>query len=484
MDLFGKSDPYCIFLLASGHGRGKTYREVHRTEVQEHTLNPQWNCFVQPIFAFCENDYDRRIRVKMFDWDRGTNDHDFIGQFDMTVRMLLSPKAKFRVINLEKQRTLGDKYKHSGSVTFKVAQHFSMLHDVDREADASHVRHRPAGYREAEIEKTPQQRKAFLAFMAGGQALVKAQAMVRMATGLALHKTAEELSEETHRMRSAQQSQEQRQQALQRMTTNMQMFARKQQAEETLSLQVRGEGLPKMDTFGLSDPFLEFYKIKQAGSSDTGSDGAASAAAASSSGIMSPSSSRRSSAATSSATASHGPPSLPVDGWELFAKSEVVKSTLNPKWPPMLIKAAAFFAEGAAGVAAEAAAAAAASADAAAGSPTASVSSPGTSPTASARTLSSTSVLIRCFDWNSSGTMELIGECQSDYAQLRRARDLRLDLLATEKDGKVKKRGALILEFCRAVQTRTEEKDISATRHSLARKSKRQSVASLAGLKL
>ena len=66
MDTFGKSDPYCIFELADGHGKTKTFKEIHRTEIIQHTLNPQFKAFVKTVSDFCDRDYDRRIRVKMF----------------------------------------------------------------------------------------------------------------------------------------------------------------------------------------------------------------------------------------------------------------------------------------------------------------------------------------------------------------------------------------------------------------------------------
>lgn len=148
---------------------------------------------------------------------QNVGEHDFIGEFDMTVRQLLNSKSKFKVINPEKAaaaKVSGDKYKHSGTVTFKVAEHYTMISDVDREADIALVKHRRE-YKESEVN--PTKRNAFLAFMAGGQALVKAQALVRMATGLALHKTADELHEEATRIRQQKQHQVLQEEGLQRM---------------------------------------------------------------------------------------------------------------------------------------------------------------------------------------------------------------------------------------------------------------------------
>jgi len=79
-----------------------------------------------------------------------------------------------------------------------------MTSDVDREANQELVKHKRE-YEESTI--TPAKRKSFLAFLARGQALEKAQTLVYMATALAIHKTAEELAEEANKSRLQQQQQ-------------------------------------------------------------------------------------------------------------------------------------------------------------------------------------------------------------------------------------------------------------------------------------
>ena len=399
--------------------------------------------------------------------------------FVQTLRSMLHPKAKFRVINDEKVQAAklpgGEKYKHSGTVTFKVAQHFSMLGDVDREADASLVRHKRA-YTEATNAPVGEanKRKAFLAFMAGGQALVKAQALVRMATGLALHKTAEELTEETNRLRLAQASAQKSEEGLKRMATNMALHKSARAAEETLQISMRAEGLPKMDTFGLCDGFVEFFRLKPAALAAANQASAAAAAAAAS-------------AASSSSSSAPGSPMPPVDSpdWDSFAKSEVQKTTLNPKWTPLLVRTAAFFGEGAQGTALAAAALQATggtgreSMDLSTLLGSGGVGSPiSTAATRSSATFSGAAdtpvgphnprVLIKVADWNSSGEVDFIGAAYTDYLAIRRAKELKLDLLLVDpadaaKGKPPKKRGVLIFEQVRAVQVRTEAKDISAT---------------------
>lgn len=328
--------------------------------------------------------------------------HDFVGRFDCTVRTMLNPKSKFRLINDEKlaasQKPGGEKYKHSGTVTFKVAQHFSMIQDVDREADIALVKHRRE-YREAEVN--PTKRKSFLAYMAGGQALVKAQALLRMATGLNSHKSAEELMTESNRAR---QQKEQQQtlatEGLQRMQTNLDLFKRAQAVDETVSISMRGESLAAMD-FLTSDPFLEFYKLNR-------SSGA----------------------------------------WEKCAQSEVVKNTLNPRWPPMLVKSRDLLTD--------------------ASNPL----DPKANP-----------LQVRCFDWNADGKPDYMGTFTTSLPEIRKCKDTKFELLWSDpasasspaasptsaagiaapspssKAPKVK--GTIVFESCKAVQVKVEKREVS-----------------------
>jgi hypothetical protein len=297
-------------------------------------------------------------------------EHDYIGTFDMTVRSMLNPKSKFRVINEEKLTASlkpgGEKYKHSGTVTFKVAQHFTMIHDVDREADIALVKHRRA-YKEAEMN--PTKRKAFLSYMAGGHALVKAQALLRMATGMNSHKSAEELLDETNRARQQKQQQEVLQtQGLQRMQTNLDLFKKAAAVDETISLSVRGESLAAMDLFS-SDPYLEFHKFNRS-----------------------------------------------TGAFEKCAGSEVVKNTLNPKWPPILLASRDLITD-----------------------------------TGNPLDTKVNVLQVKCFDWNSDGSVDYMGEFRTSYPEIRKCKETKFDLVWTDPANptKTKIKGQIVFESCK-----------------------------------
>ncbi|KAG7266600.1 hypothetical protein CRUP_010650 [Coryphaenoides rupestris] len=66
-DFFGKSDPFMVFYRSNEDG---TFTICHKTEVVKNTLNPVWQSFTIPVRALCNGDYDRTIKVEVYDWDR------------------------------------------------------------------------------------------------------------------------------------------------------------------------------------------------------------------------------------------------------------------------------------------------------------------------------------------------------------------------------------------------------------------------------
>ncbi|GLD45623.1 copine-8 isoform X2 [Lates japonicus] len=71
-DFFGKSDPFLVFYRSNEDG---TFTICHKTEVVKNTLNPVWQAFKIPVRALCNGDYDRTIKVEVYDWDRdGSHD--------------------------------------------------------------------------------------------------------------------------------------------------------------------------------------------------------------------------------------------------------------------------------------------------------------------------------------------------------------------------------------------------------------------------
>uniref|UniRef100_A0AAY5EBG9 C2 domain-containing protein n=1 Tax=Electrophorus electricus TaxID=8005 RepID=A0AAY5EBG9_ELEEL len=92
-DFFGKSDPFLVFYRSNEDG---TFTICHKTEVIKNTLNPVWQSFTIPVRALCNGDYDRTVKVDVYDWDRDGS-HDFIGEFTTSYRELSRGQSQFNV---------------------------------------------------------------------------------------------------------------------------------------------------------------------------------------------------------------------------------------------------------------------------------------------------------------------------------------------------------------------------------------------------
>ncbi|XP_067324060.1 copine-5 isoform X2 [Anolis sagrei] len=114
-DFFGKSDPFMVFYRSNEDG---TFTICHKTEVVKNTLNPVWQSFAIPVRALCNGDYDRTIKVEVYDWDRDGS-HDFIGEFTTSYRELARGQSQFNVYEVmnPKKKMKKKKYINSGTVT-------------------------------------------------------------------------------------------------------------------------------------------------------------------------------------------------------------------------------------------------------------------------------------------------------------------------------------------------------------------------------
>uniref|UniRef100_A0A8C5VVQ9 Copine-8 n=1 Tax=Microcebus murinus TaxID=30608 RepID=A0A8C5VVQ9_MICMU len=90
----------------------------HKTEVVKNTLNPVWQAFKISVRALCNGDYDRTIKVEVYDWDRDGS-HDFIGEFTTSYRELSRGQSQFNVYEVVNPKKKGkkEKYTNSGTVT-------------------------------------------------------------------------------------------------------------------------------------------------------------------------------------------------------------------------------------------------------------------------------------------------------------------------------------------------------------------------------
>uniref|UniRef100_A0A8C4TH96 Copine family member 9 n=1 Tax=Erpetoichthys calabaricus TaxID=27687 RepID=A0A8C4TH96_ERPCA len=99
-DFFGKSDPFLVFYRSNEDG---TFTICHKTEVVKNTLNPVWQPFTIPVRALCNGDYDRTVKVDVYDWDRDGS-HDFIGEFTTSYRELSRGQSQFNVYEVRREK--------------------------------------------------------------------------------------------------------------------------------------------------------------------------------------------------------------------------------------------------------------------------------------------------------------------------------------------------------------------------------------------
>uniref|UniRef100_A0A3B4FJ79 Copine family member 9 n=1 Tax=Pundamilia nyererei TaxID=303518 RepID=A0A3B4FJ79_9CICH len=115
-DFFGKSDPFLVFYRSNEDG---TFTICHKTEVIKNNLNPVWQSFTIPVRALCNGDYDRTVKVDVFDWDRDGS-HDFIGEFTTSYRELSRGQSQFNVYEVLNPKKKGKKKKYINSGTVRL----------------------------------------------------------------------------------------------------------------------------------------------------------------------------------------------------------------------------------------------------------------------------------------------------------------------------------------------------------------------------
>uniref|UniRef100_A0A8C9VIH0 Copine family member 9 n=1 Tax=Scleropages formosus TaxID=113540 RepID=A0A8C9VIH0_SCLFO len=129
-DFFGKSDPFLVFYRSNEDG---TFTICHKTEVVKNTLNPVWQPFTIPVRALCNGDYDRTVKVDVYDWDRDGS-HDFIGEFTTSYRELSRGQSQFNVYEVLNPKKKGKKKKYINSGTVSVVLSLSscqLCHNFD-----------------------------------------------------------------------------------------------------------------------------------------------------------------------------------------------------------------------------------------------------------------------------------------------------------------------------------------------------------------
>ncbi|XP_059361515.1 copine-8-like [Carassius carassius] len=116
-DFFGKSDPFLVFNRTNEDG---TFTICHKTEVVKCNLNPVWQAFTIPVRALCNGDYDRTIKVEVYDWNQDGG-HELIGEFSTSYRELKRGQSEFNVYEVinPKKKAKKKNYHNSGTVTLR-----------------------------------------------------------------------------------------------------------------------------------------------------------------------------------------------------------------------------------------------------------------------------------------------------------------------------------------------------------------------------
>uniref|UniRef100_A0A8C7R6C1 Copine family member IX n=1 Tax=Oncorhynchus mykiss TaxID=8022 RepID=A0A8C7R6C1_ONCMY len=125
-DFFGKSDPFLVFYRSNEDG---TFTICHKTEVVKNTLNPVWQPFTIAVRALCNGDYDRTVKVDVYDWDRDGS-HDFIGEFTTSYRDFSRGQNQFNVYEVLNAKKKGKKKKYinSGTVTTGISSEWTFIY--------------------------------------------------------------------------------------------------------------------------------------------------------------------------------------------------------------------------------------------------------------------------------------------------------------------------------------------------------------------
>eukprot|EP00055_Hartaetosiga_balthica_P000634 m.137110 g.137110 ORF g.137110 m.137110 type:complete len:524 (-) comp11269_c0_seq1:136-1707(-) len=114
-DTFGKSDPY--FIIFRKAVAKNDWEEVFRSKVIKNTLNPVWEPFTVSTASFCNGDFQRPMKIEVYDWD-ATSAPDLIGIAETTLAyMLENNSTEMELIN-PKKKEKKKKYKNSG--TFRI----------------------------------------------------------------------------------------------------------------------------------------------------------------------------------------------------------------------------------------------------------------------------------------------------------------------------------------------------------------------------
>lgn len=84
--MFGTSDPFFEISRVREDG---VFTPVYRSPTKMNSLNPIWPVFSIPVQALCNADYDRPLKIEIYDWV-SNGKHIHMGSADTSARQLLS----------------------------------------------------------------------------------------------------------------------------------------------------------------------------------------------------------------------------------------------------------------------------------------------------------------------------------------------------------------------------------------------------------
>lgn len=111
-DFLGKSDPLLEIHRTNTDG---SLTLVHRTEYIKQTLDPHWQPFTIKRSVLCQHDDQRALTLRVWDWNK-SGTYSYIGECRATLEQMKTTR-QFSLINAEKQKKKGSKYRDSGVLT-------------------------------------------------------------------------------------------------------------------------------------------------------------------------------------------------------------------------------------------------------------------------------------------------------------------------------------------------------------------------------
>jgi len=122
MDFFGQSDPYFLIQKSTEDNQ---YLTVYQSETIMSNLNPVWKPFKISIAKLCNGDYQRTLKVIVYDWNKYSQP-ELIGECETNLDTILKGATPIKLVN--KNRKKGKE--HTGDIvvkTSRVVKNYSFL---------------------------------------------------------------------------------------------------------------------------------------------------------------------------------------------------------------------------------------------------------------------------------------------------------------------------------------------------------------------